>query len=381
MNEILLFIGGAAVGAIIGWLFASRRGMDTTNHAQQLVQLADAKLRESQANAKTDLTALIGPIQTQLQQLAEHNHTLEKNRIGAYENLRTLVDTLKDGQQLLQKETHSLSRALSSPNARGSWGEKQLRNVLEMSGMTSYCDFIEQHTISDDNSAEKGRGRPDVVVRVPGSGMIAIDSKVPLTAFRAMTAAEDDATRIAARQNHAAGVKRHVAELAKKSYWEGLPSPQFVVLFLPGESFLHSALEADENLLDDALAKSVLLATPATLMALLKAVSYGWRQEKLAQNAAAVSNLGRELYGRLSTLVEHWSGVGKALTSAIGAYNKGVGTLETRVLSTARKFSEYGAVEENAELTISPIEEISPRVLTAPELGNGLKDEELRKIG
>lgn len=377
MNEIMLFIGGGALGIIAGWLLAQRRATSGSDQAQQLAQLADAKLRESQAGAKADLTALLSPIQTQLAQLNEHTHALEKNREGAYQNLRAVIEALNDGHKSLQKETNTLSRALRSPNARGRWGEKQLRNVLEMSGMTNYCGFTEQATSSEDGNSQ----RPDVIVDIPGGGKIAIDSKVPLNAFQDMIAAEDEPTRLAAHQRHAADLKRHVKTLSDKSYWARLPSPQFVVLFLPGDHFLHSALEADANLLDDALAKNVLLATPVTLIALLKSIAYGWRQEKLAENATAVSTLGRELYGRLSTLAAHWQKVGAALLGATKAYNESVGTLETRVLVTARKFADYGAVESPAELSATPIDEINPRALTAPEFETNPTDEELRKIG
>lgn len=377
MNEIMLFIGGAALGVIAGWLMAQRRTASGNDQALQLAQLADAKLRESQAGAKADLTALLSPIQTQLAQLNEHTHALEKNREGAYQNLRAVIEALNDGHKSLQKETSTLSKALRSPNARGRWGEKQLRNVLEMSGMTNYCGFTEQGTMDNDGKNQ----RPDVVVDIPGGGKIAIDSKVPLNAFQDMIAAEDESTRLAAHQRHAADVKKHVVELSKRTYWQGLPSPQFVVLFLPGDHFLHSALEADPNLLDDALAKNVLLATPVTLIALLKSIAYGWRQEKLAQNAVAVSALGRELYGRLSTLASHWQKVGAALLNATKSYNESVGTLETRVLVTARKFADYGAVEDTAELAIAPIDEVSPRALTAPEFDQNSVGEELRKLG
>lgn len=364
MEFVAVFIFGLAVGAAVVWFTTRTR----TDHAALLTQLADAKLRESQQGAKADLTALLTPIQDQLKQLNEQTHVLEKNRVGAYENLRTLVDALKDGQVALQKETNNLSRALSSPNTRGRWGEKLLEYVLEMSGMTSYCGFTQQETL---NSTDDGKARPDVIVSIPGNGKIAVDAKVPYEAFKEMIDAQDDATRAAAQQRHVTLFKGHIRKLSEKSYWDRLPSPQFVVMFVPGDNFLHSALEGDANLFDEAVAKNVLIATPVTLIALLKAVAYGWRQEKLAENAQQVSALGRELYTRLSSLAGHWQKVGAALLGATKAYNDSVGTLESRVLVTARKFEDYGAVESGADVSISPIDELAPRALTAPELTTG----------
>jgi len=377
MTEILLFIGGAACGAVATWLFATRKAATESNH---MLQLAEAKLREAQASGKADITALLAPLDAKLKELTEHNHVLEQSRTGAYENLRTLVTELKEGQQALHSATGKLAMRLYNPQTRGRWGELQLQNIIERAGMKPYADFSTQETMTND----EGTRRPDVVIHMP-KGSIAVDAKTPMDAYDAILNAPDDAALKAARNAHAAHLRQHVKELAGKKYWERLDSPELVVLFLPGDHLLHSALESDPMLLDDALAANVLLATPATLMALLKAIAFGWRQEKLTQNAQEVQKAGRELYARLAKMGEYIARLGGNLSSAMKSYNEFVGSLEARVLPSARKMAELG-ITDGTDVSASVIDDIAPRQLQAPEFirpsDNDAKDDgKLIKLG
>ncbi|MGE3770367.1 MAG: DNA recombination protein RmuC [Bdellovibrionales bacterium] len=370
MTELLIFIGGAAVGAVIVMLLPK--------HGGDLVQLAEAKLREAQAHAKADIATLVEPLKARLQQLAEQTHLLEQSRTGAYENLRTLVTELKEGQQALHAATGKLAMRLYNPQTRGRWGELQLQNIIERAGMTPYADFTTQETMTLDT----GTRRPDVIVRMP-KGSIAVDAKTPMDAYEAILNATDDSTLKAARDAHAVHLRQHVKELSGKKYWEGLQSPELVVLFMPGDHLLHSALESDPALLDDALKNNVLLATPATLMALLKAIAFGWRQEKLAQNAQEVQKVGRELYARLGKMADYVTRLGNHLSGAMKSYNEFVGSLESRVLPAARRFEELGAVENRADIDIQPIDDVAPRPLHSPEFtpeNGGDAVEKLRKL-
>jgi DNA recombination protein RmuC len=261
----------------------------------------------------------------------------------------------------LQGETTKLSTALSTTRTAGTWGELQLRRVVELAGMQSYCDFTEQET--------SGALRPDLVVRLPRGQQIVVDAKAPTDAFREAASAADPKVRAEKLNEHAAKVRGHVDALSAKAYWEQFqPSPEFVVLFLPGDQFLAAALEADPNLVDRAIRSRVLLATPSTLIALLKAAAYGWRQEAVSENAEKISALGRELFDRICKLAEHFTSLGKNLNQAVAAYNKAAGTLETRVLVSARRFKELGASPDGAELEPPPQVDQLAREPQAPEL-------------
>ncbi len=327
-----------------------------------MLQLAEAKLREAQASGKADMTALLAPLDAKLKELTEHTHGLEQARTGAYEGLRALVTELKEGQQALHSATGKLAMRLYNPQTRGRWGELQLQNIIERAGMKPYADFSTQETMVAEG---EGARRPDVVIHMP-KGSIAVDAKTPMDAYDAILSAPDDASLKAARTAHAAHLRQHVRELASKKYWERLESPELVVLFLPGDHLLHSALESDPMLLDDALASNVLLATPATLMALLKAIAFGWRQEKLAQNAQEVQKAGRELYTRLGKMGEYIGRLGGNLSSAMKSYNEFVGSLEARVLPSARKMAELG-ITDGTDITATPIDDVAPRALQAAE--------------
>jgi DNA recombination protein RmuC len=286
---------------------------------------------------------------------------IEQQRAGAYAGLTEQVKGLLALQHDLRSETHRLATALRRPEVRGRWGEVQLRRVVEMAGMLDHCDFFEQETGSD------GR-RPDMVVRLPGGKSVVLDSKAPLAAYLEATEAENDEVRRRALLRYTQHVRTHVQQLAAKAYWEQFaPAPEFVVLFLPGEAFFAAALREDPDLIEYASALKVILATPTTLLALLKAVFYGWRQEALADNARQVSQLGAQLYERLSKLAEHWNSVGKNLGQAVKAYNDATGSLESRVLVTARKFEDLQVAPEGKVLPeLAPVDQAA-RILQAPE--------------
>src|SRR4030095_13491791 len=290
---------------------------------------------------------------------------LEKTRAGAYSELREQVKALTMSQSQLQAETGNLVKALRTPHVRGRWGEIQLRRVVELAGMLQYCDFIEQETVAN----EDGRIRPDLIVKLPGNRTIVVDAKVPFEAFYESIATTDEEVRVSRLKDHARIVRTHISTLSRKSYWETVqPTPEFVLLFLPGESFYSAALEQDPQLIEDGVNEKVIIATPSTLIALLKAVSYGWRQEQMATNAREVGELGKVLYDRLRVFTNHFSDMGRALSRAIDSYNRGVGSLEGRVLYTARKFKEQGAIAGDEIETVEPIDKAS-RALSLDEGG------------
>lgn len=336
---------------------------------QAFLELARQNLAAYQESAKGELEqrrqavdALVKPIHEALEKLGSQTQAMEKERVGAYGALAEQVKGLLGAQQDLKGETQRLVNALRRPEVRGRWGEVQLRRVVEMAGMLDHCDFHEQET------GEGGRLRPDMVVRLPGGKNVILDSKAPLAAFLEAAEDDDDSSRRRHLGRYARHIREHVQALGAKAYWDQFAAtPEFVVLFLPGESFFGAALQQDPELIEYASAQKVILATPTTLLALLKAVYYGWRQEALADNARHISDLGAELYQRLAKLAEHWSSVGKNLGQAVRAYNEATGSLESRVLVTARKFEQLGAAPEAREIAAPTPVEPTPRGLQAPE--------------
>ncbi|HEV2045646.1 MAG TPA: DNA recombination protein RmuC [Chthoniobacterales bacterium] len=342
------------------------------SNSKTFVQIAKAELEKAQLSATSDLEKrqlaigeLVKPVRDSLDKLDTKIHDLEKARTGAYASLTEQVRSLAETQNYLRDETGKLVQALRSPIVRGRWGEVQLRRVVELAGMVDHCDFIEQETFR----TEEGRVRPDLIVYLPGGKTIVVDSKTPLNAYLEALEAADDATRVNRLQQHAAQVRDHIEKLSRKAYWDQFDNaPDFIILFLPGEMFFSAALERDPLLIEFGAERLIILATPTTLIALLRAVSYGWKQEKLTQNALAISQLGAELYKRLSDMGVHFSSLSRNLNACVNAFNKVAGNIETRVFVTARKFNELGAAGSSAEIEpLEPVEQIA-RDIQAPEL-------------
>jgi DNA recombination protein RmuC len=342
----------------------------------QFLALADARLMEARQVAQGDLDQrrqaieqLLTPLADQLGRYEQSLRLLELERQRAYTGLTAQVTQLAESQDKLQSETRNLVTALRSPATRGRWGEMQLRRVVEMAGMLEHCDFDEQvHT-----EGEEGRLRPDMVVHLPGAKRVVVDAKVPMQAFLDATDATDESTRKAHLVGHARQLRAHVDALSKKSYWQQFDdSPEFVIAFIPGDPLLSAALEHDSALLEHAVANHVLLATPTTLIGLLRAVAYGWQQDALAENAREVQQIGRELYKRLATFGEHMAKTGRSLSGAVDAYNKAVGSLERNVLPQARRFQDLGVGGSDKDVPMLDQVDAVARSLQAPELSGSV---------
>jgi DNA recombination protein RmuC len=328
----------------------SNRALKENNTA--FLQLAQESLKQFHVQAKGDLELkekavenLIKPVREALEKTEQQIRLMENERKQAYGSLTKHLETMTQTQQLLQGETRNLVQALRRPEVRGQWGELTLKRMAELAGMVEYCDFYEQ----EQTNTEDGRLRPDMIVRMPGGREIVVDVKTPLDAYLSAVEASDDETRRKHLEHHARKVRERVRELSSKAYWTQFKNaPDFVILFIPGEQFLTAALDMDRELIEDALKQKVILTTPTSFVALLRAIAYGWRQESLTANAEHIRDVGEELYGRLATFSEHLMKLGRSLNGTVADYNKTVGSFEAKLLPGARKFSEMGVGGDKA---------------------------------
>jgi DNA recombination protein RmuC len=350
-----------AANAQLTRAFTELANQSLKSNSENFLRLAEQNLGAQQEKAKHDLGQrekavenLVKPIQKALEAAQKQISELEKSRSEAYGSIRTQLGAMQDSQNSLRQETQNLVKALRRPEVRGRWGEITLRRLVELAGMVEHCDFQEQvHSVGEGQII-----RPDMIVRMPDQRELVVDVKTPLDAYLEAVEAENDSQRKLGLERHAKNVRAHIRTLASKAYWEQFDeSPEFVILFIPGDQFLSAALNEQPDLIEYALSKQIILATPTSLVALLKAVAYGWRQLALADNAKEIRALAEDLHGRLATFVGHMNRVGRQLASSVEHYNKAVGSLERNVLPGARKFVELGVHEKKS---IEKLESLDP---------------------
>ena len=377
----IVFVIGLVIGALVMWLILQKRNADydatknqlksefldiaqqsLQNNNEQFLQLAEQNLGVHQERAKRELSErekavenLVKPIKDALQKSQNQIAELEKARGEAYGGIRAQLESMQTSQKNLAQETQNLVNALRRPEVRGRWGEMTLKRCVELAGMVEHCDFQEQvHKKGDDKAI-----RPDMIVRMPNDRELVVDVKTPLDAYLEAIEAEDEKQRKVALKRYARNVREHIRSLSSKAYWDQFSqSPDFVILFIPGDQFLSAATNEDPELIEKALSQHIILATPTSFVALLKAVAYGWRQLALTDNAAEIRKLAEDLYGRLETFVSHLGGVGKQLSSSVEKYNAAIGSLERRVLPGAKKFVDLGI---HPTKTVGKLEQIEQR--------------------
>ena len=346
--------------------FAALSNKALSDNSESFLTLAKTALEKQQVKGTMGLEQkeeaikhLVGPMKEMLEKVQVKMEAIEKDHQSTFAEVKEQVRSMKEDGAKLQLETASLVKALRAPQTRGRWGEIQLKRVVEMAGMINHVDFIEQ----DSTDTETGKLRPDMLIRLPGNKIIVIDAKTPLAAYLDMLEATDEDQRLRLLKDHGRQVKDHIAKLSGKSYWDQFPeSPEFVVLFLPNEALYGAALEAEPQLIELGAGKNVILATPTTLIALLKAVSYGWNQERLAENANKISQLGKDLYDRVATFVDHMEGIKKGLERSVESYNKAVGAFESRILPSARRFKELGVSTDKEIQDMEQIERTTKEI-------------------
>ncbi|MDH3987056.1 MAG: DNA recombination protein RmuC, partial [Gammaproteobacteria bacterium] len=337
---------------------------------EQFLRLAKESLGQFHIKAEGELEKrekavenLVKPIRDALEKTEKQVERMESGRQQAHGALTKHLETMAESHRLLQSETRNLVQALRRPEVRGQWGELTLKRLAELAGMVEHCDFQEQASVQTDN----GQQRPDMVVRMPDKREIIVDAKTPLDAYLSAVESVKDDERKTRLEQHARNVRARIRELSSKSYWQQFRhSPDFVVLFIPGDQFLSAALDVDHTLIEDALSQNVILATPTSFVALLRAIAYGWRQEVLAENAEVIREVGQDLYGRLATFAEHLSRLGRSLDSSVSAYNKAISSYDSRILPGAKKFTELGVTARKQPPRLEPVER-SARHVEAPE--------------
>ncbi|MFH1288441.1 MAG: DNA recombination protein RmuC [bacterium] len=342
--------------------FQALSGEALKSNNQAFLELAKESLNVVLSKAKGDLDSkeaaiknIVQPLTETLQRYEKQINELEKTRVSAYVNLDNQIKSLISSEQQLQKETGNLVSALRRPEVRGRWGEITLKRVVELAGMTEHCDYVEQVSVN----TEEGRLRPDMIIHLPNEREIVVDSKVSLDSYLDAIVQDTEEKKKILLVKHSQQVKKHIKALSEKNYWNQFPkAPEFVVMFMPGESFLSAALENDPALLEDGMASKVIIATPTTLIALLRAIAYGWRQEQVAKNAQQIADLGKELYKRFEPFLEHVNKTGSSLSQAVINFNKMSNSLESRVMTSVRKFKELGASEDKELPEITSIEHI-----------------------
>lgn len=357
--------------------FSALSSQALDRNSNEFLRLAREHLGQYQVQAKADLeqrqksiSELLKPIENALKKTESQIEDMERERKQAYGGITQYLKQMQDAQEQLRGQTQQLVNALRRPEVRGRWGEMTLRRLVELAGMVDRCDFFEQ----EHHATEEGAMRPDMIIRLPDERELVVDAKTPLDSYLTAIEADTDAAREAALKHHARKVRERVRELSRKEYWNQFQkSPEFVILFIPGEQFLTAALDREPDLLDDALRQQVIVATPTSFMALLKAVAYGWRQVALAENASEIRDKAQDLYHRLATFGEHMEKLGRSLGQSVATYNKAVGSLERNVLPGARKFTELGVAAKKELPDLNPIEQ-APREASLPEADDKNRD-------